>query len=277
MARRLGSTPFAELLPSSLADDAGMRACAEALDGVLDKAIRAIPGLLIYSRLAMDARPEKFVAEQPLPAPLARLATLSGKLNSLSDEVLDLLAWQFHVEGYSAAASTRVKAAMIYASPELHRRRGTRWAVRYDLEIKFGFPVEVRNWFMYGGKPYFFRVRVDVSGQLFDARIFQEALASIAENKNIRSWLDLLETFSQRELPVTIGLGAVNRTTTRAGIWLQTLESPTVPLHAGVALVSRTFTRVARISYPDNKPRLAAFVGACAQTFTRSVLCPRNP
>lgn len=276
MARRLGSTPFADILPSSLADDAGMRACAQALDGVLDKATRAIPGLLIYSRLAKDAR-EETEAQAPPLAPLSRLAALDGGLEALPETVLDLLAWQFHVEGYAEAHSLRAKRAMIYASLLLHRRRGTPWAVRHGLETTLQVPAEVREWYEYGGEPYFFRVRLNVAGASFDARAWEDAVKVIMEHKNVRSWLDLLETFSRRELPVTIGLGVVNRTTTRAGIWLQSLKSPSLPIHAGAALVSRTFTRVPRVIYPDNKPRLRAFVGACAQTFTRSALCPRNP
>lgn len=275
MARRLGSTPFADLLPSSLVDDAGMRACAEALDGVLDKATRAIPGLLIYSRLARDAGEEG--AAQPPLAPLSRLAALGGGLASLPEAVLDLLAWQYHVEGYDLAPSLAAKRAMIYASLLLHRRRGTPWAVRHGLETTLQVPAEVREWYEYGGAPYFFRVRLNVAGYCFDARAWEDAVKIIMEHKNVRSWLDLLETFSRRELPLTIGLGVVNRTTTRAGIWLQTLESPELPLNAGAALVSRTFTRIPRIIYPDNKPRLRAFTGLTAQTFTRSALCPRNP
>ena len=43
MARRLGSTPFADLLPGSLSGDATVRAAAEALDSVLDATTRTIP------------------------------------------------------------------------------------------------------------------------------------------------------------------------------------------------------------------------------------------
>ncbi|MDE7372038.1 MAG: phage tail protein I [Desulfovibrio sp.] len=275
MAKRLGNTPFADILPSSLADDAEMRACAKALDGVLDAATRAIPGLLIYSRLARDAG-EEGAALPPL-APLQRLAELDGGLESLPETVLDLLAWQYHVEGYSLAPSLAAKRAMIYASLLLHRRRGTPWAVRHGLETTLQVPAEVREWYDYGGSPYFFRVRLNVAGVSFDARAWEDAVKVIHEHKNVRSWLDLLETFSRRELPVAIGLGVVNRTTTCAGIWLQSLKSPELPLHAGAALVARTFTRIPRIIYPENKPRLHAFAGLAAQTFTRSALCPRNP
>lgn len=277
MARRLGATPFADILPSSVADDAGMRACAQALDGVLDKATRAIPGLLIYSRLARDAGEESAAQASPL-APLERLAALDGGLESLPEAVLDLLAWQFHVEGYAEAPGLAARRAMIYASLVLHRRRGTPWAVRHGLETTLQVPAEVREWYEYGGEPYFFRVRLNVAGAGFDARAWEDAVKIILEHKNVRSWLDLLETFSRRELPVTIGLGVVGRTTTRAGIWLQSLKSPSLPVHAGAALVSRTFTRVPRIIYPDNKPRLRVHLGLTAQTFTRSALCPQtNP
>lgn len=276
MARRLGATPFADILPSSLADDAGMRSCADALDTVLDKATRAIPGILIYSRLARDARPEETGAEQPSLAPLERLAALSGGLASLPEALLDLLAWQYHVEGYQSATSPAARRAMIYASLLLHRRRGTPWAVRHGLETTLQVPAEVREWYEYGGDPYFFRVRLDVAGTPWDARSSQEAVRLIMDHKNVRSWLDLLETFSQRELPVTIGLGVVSRTTTRAAVWLQSLDSPGLPIHAGTALVSRTALRVPRIIYPDTKPRLRAFAGVTAQTFTRSALCPQK-
>ncbi|MDE6734565.1 MAG: phage tail protein I, partial [Desulfovibrio sp.] len=196
MGRRLGSTPFADILPSSLADDAGMRACAEALDGVLDKATRAIPGLLIYSRLARDAGEEG--ASLPPLAPLQRLSELDGGLASLPETVLDLLAWQFHVEGYAEAPSLAAKRAMIYASLLLHRRRGTPWAVRHGLETTLQVPAEVREWYEYGGAPYFFRVRLNVAGYSFDARAWEDAVKVIYEHKNVRSWLDLLETFSRR-------------------------------------------------------------------------------
>lgn len=272
MGRRLGSTPFADILPSSLADDAGMRACAEALDKVLDKATRAIPSILIYSRLARDAG--EYGAGLPPLAPLERLAALSGGLASLPEALLDLLAWQYHVEGYQSAASPAARRAMIYASLLLHRRRGTPWAVRHGLETTLQVPAQVREWYEYGGDPYFFRVRLDVAGTPWDARSSQEAVRLIMDHKNVRSWLDLLETFSQRDLPVAIGLGVVSRTTTRAAVWLQSLESPGLPIHAGAALVSRTALRVPRIIYPDTKPRLRAFAGVTAQTFTRSALCP---
>ena len=127
MARRLGSTPFRELLPDSLSGDSSIRAAAAALDTVLDATTRAIPGVLLYARLARDTGSAVSV---PMLSPLSRLAALSGGLTSLPEAVLDHLAWQLHVEGYETAVDVAAKRQLIAGSLLLHRRRGTPWAVR---------------------------------------------------------------------------------------------------------------------------------------------------
>ena len=131
MARRLGSTPFRELLPDSLSGDPSIRAAAAALDTVLDATTRAIPGVLLYARLAHDTG---FVEPVAMLPPLARLSELSGGLASLPEPVLDVLAWQLHVEGYETAVDVAAKRQLIAGSLLLHRRRGTPWAVRTALE-----------------------------------------------------------------------------------------------------------------------------------------------
>ena len=113
MARRLGSTPFRELLPDSLSGDPSIRAAAAALDTVLDATTRAIPGVLLYARLAHDTG---FVEPVAMLPPLARLSELSGGLASLPEPVLDLLAWQLHVEGYEAAVDLAAKRQLIAGS-----------------------------------------------------------------------------------------------------------------------------------------------------------------
>lgn len=50
-SRRIGSTPFLELVPDSIAGDPVIRAAADALDGLLVPSVRAIPSLLPYARL----------------------------------------------------------------------------------------------------------------------------------------------------------------------------------------------------------------------------------
>ncbi len=193
MARRLGSTPFRELLPDSLSGDASIRAAAAALDTVLDATTRAIPGVLLYARLAHDTGA---AASVPMLPPLSRLTALSGGLASLPEPVLDHLAWQLHVEGYEAAVDVAAKRQLIAGSLLLHRRRGTPWAVRTALEAALHVPATVQQWFEYGGEPYFFRVRLELGGAGLDEAAQRNALQLIQDYKNVRSWLDYLETAS---------------------------------------------------------------------------------
>ena len=195
MARRLGTTPFRELLPDSLSGDSSIRAAAAALDTVLDATTRAIPGVLLYARLAHDTG---FVEPVAMLPPLARLSELSGGLASLPEPVLDLLAWQLHVEGYEAAVDVAAKRQLIAGSLLLHRRRGTPWAVRTALETALRLPTVIRQWWEYEGRPYFFRVRLDVSDAGLDETGVTDAMRLIFDYKNVRSWLDCLETVTTR-------------------------------------------------------------------------------
>ena len=65
-SRRIGSTPFLELLPDSIAGDPAIRAAADALDGLLVPSVKAITSLLLYARL--------YGKEPDLLPPLRRLA-----------------------------------------------------------------------------------------------------------------------------------------------------------------------------------------------------------
>lgn len=128
MARRIGNTPFLDLLPENLASDPTIRAAAAALDGELRHSVLAIPDLLLFSRLALSASDE-------LIAPLARLTELVGGLPALPESTIDALAWQLHVDGYEAAVTYDDKRRMVDRSLLLHRRKGTPWAVAEALRV----------------------------------------------------------------------------------------------------------------------------------------------
>jgi len=245
MARRLGTTPFRELLPDSLSGDASIRAAAAALDTVLDATTRAIPGVLLYARLAHDTGA---AASVPMLPPLSRLTALSGGLASLPEPVLDHLAWQLHMEGYEAAVDVAAKRQLIAGSLLLHRRRGTPWAVRTALEAALHVPATVQQWFEYGGEPYFFRVRLELGGAGLDEAAQRNALQLIQDYKNVRSWLDYLETASSilcRE-------------------------------HVAVASVSRTMMRTCFYSPKPPVVPCPVHVAGCAVVITRSVICPKR-
>lgn len=128
MALNLASPSMLDLLPESLSCDPGMAAIVQALDPKLAAAVKAIPELLLFARLAR-------VSEEGLCAPLARLAEQTGGLPDLPENVLDLLAWQLHVDGYEIAQSYEDKRRMVNSSLLMHRRKGTPWAVAEALRV----------------------------------------------------------------------------------------------------------------------------------------------
>lgn len=123
---RLGSSQFYEILPPNLARDKTTRDVADSLDSCLHKSDLALPALLIYARLAL-AGPDLLVP------PLMRLADLAGGLSLIPEPLLDMLAWQFHVDGYEAANSYEDKRRLVDRSILMHRRKGTPWAVAEAL------------------------------------------------------------------------------------------------------------------------------------------------
>ena len=300
MARRLGETPLRELLPGSIAEDPTIRAAAEALDAVLDAATRAVPSLLLYARLAHDTG---FVEPVAMLPPLTRLTRLAGGLSPLSAGLLDQLAWQLHVESYEAAVDEDAKRRLIAGSLLLHRRRGTPWAVRTALETALRTEATIKEWFNYGGKPFFFRVRLDVSGSGMDEQGLTSAVRLILDYKNVRSWLDCLETFTRRPLPVAVATAGIMRTLNRVRLWFPPRPVPPARVHVATAGIMRTLSRV-RLHFPPEpaapaRPRIAfaslirsrgrlrpftpprpvpagrGYIALALLTMTRSRVCPQ--
>ena len=266
MMKYIGRTPLSALLPGSIRDDATVAVSAASLDPIRRALAGGIPNILLWSRL--DPAPGR------LCPPLQRLAELGGGLKALSEAELELLAWQLHVEGYEAAVNARAKCELISGSLVLHRRRGTPWAVRNGLETALRLPAQVSEWFDYGGKPYFFRARLDVSRNVWDERMAADAIRLIFAHKNVRSWLDCLETATRRPLPVSVALGGVSRTLTRPRLWFPPVTPPRLPVCA--VAVSRSVTRagVSPVGPAPRPPRPRRVAGFAVQTITRSALCP---
>lgn len=260
MARRLGATPFRDLLTLSIAADPTVRAAADALDGVLDAAVRAIPNALLFARLAHDTR---FVDPVPMLPALARLAELSGGLAELPPEALDLLAWQLHVEGYDAAVSIRAKRELVSGSLLLHRRKGTPWTVRHALETALRLPAQVRQWFEYGGKPYFFRVGLDVTGAAFGPESAHNAFRLVQEHKNVRSWLEYLETRSTHTLTERVGVGLRGHTAGRGRLHFVPPPPPESTLHVGMVMRGHTRSRSRLYFTPPRPSGPTARAGLC--------------
>lgn len=125
--KRLGDIHFSEILPHSIKPDPTVAAAAESLNRLFRKTTLAVPNLLIWARLDRDSG-------RVIP-PLARLAEVAGGLKPHASEVLELLAWQLHVDFRDVAKDDRMLERFVLESIPWHRIKGTPAAVEQALAL----------------------------------------------------------------------------------------------------------------------------------------------
>ena len=112
------------------------------------------------------------------------------RIDEIEDEkLLDLLAWQFHIEGYDQAQTIQEKRNLIKNAIELYRYKGTPYAIK-KLFKALGLDASLQEWFDYNGYPYKFKVFV--KNIIQDEGTYRRLTELINEYKNVRSWLDAI-------------------------------------------------------------------------------------
>jgi phage tail P2-like protein len=112
------------------------------------------------------------------------------RIDEIEDEsLLDLLGWQFHIEGYDQAQTIQEKRNLIKHAIELHRFKGTPYAIKKVFQA-LNLEAELSEWFDYNGDPYRFKVLVKTI--IPDEDTYLRLIELINEYKNVRSWLDAI-------------------------------------------------------------------------------------
>ena len=120
----------------------------------------------------------------------ARLVLHLPRLDELSNDMLDALAEQFHIDFYEPEnMSAEVKRSLIRDSLLEHKIRGTKASVELLLN-KIMTWANIDEWYEYGGEPFYFRV--NMQGLKFDDNDADKFLRIINSTKNVRSWLELI-------------------------------------------------------------------------------------
>lgn len=162
MAKKIQTVSLLDIIPPNLQDDKKIIAAAKSIDSEMQKVTAAINECIHLARI--DELPEK---------------------------VLDLLAWQWHVDFYEPIKiDISKKRELIKQSIAWHRMKGTPAAVENVVSAAFE-KSKVEEWYEYGGKPFFFKVVTeDVTT---DTEILDEMKRAINTVKNTRSWLEKIE------------------------------------------------------------------------------------
>ena len=114
---------------------------------------------------------------------------LMANLEKQSDDVLDHLAWQFHVDFYDAKFERHKKIAVIRNAYQSHKYKGTPYALDLVFD-SLGLDGHITEWFEDDANPYTFKANINV----FDVGINEDTYKMferlIRHYKNVRSWLE---------------------------------------------------------------------------------------
>ena len=117
-----------------------------------------------------------------------QLLALYERLDELPTAVLNLLAWQYHVDFFKYDMTDEVKRNLIRQSIAWHRIKGTPTAVE-EMVTAIYATAEVEEWYTYDGEPFHFRVNI-FGEAVTDAEILKDLQTSVYAVKNVRSIFD---------------------------------------------------------------------------------------
>lgn len=150
-------------LPQALKQDPTVSALAEAIADVLARRPAEIDRLRIY------------------PA-----------IDQLDESLLDILAQDFKVDWWDLDYSLEEKRRTLRDNWKVRRSLGTPSAVVTAISAIYqGTTLE--EWFQYGGEPYHFRLRIDLTGDKGDPERMRRVLDRIEFYKSLRSHLDSVD------------------------------------------------------------------------------------
>lgn len=194
MSKDLCNVNWLDLIPPSIVNDPQVQAISAAVTPQLQEVSQSIRECIILARL-----------------------------DELQEEVVDLLAWQYHVDFYDSDLSIHQKRNLVRTSIDAHRHKGTPYAVELVVKAILDDAI-VQEWFEYGGEPYFFRV-IKINGQI-TADMYPRLKKAVDTVKNTRSWLEGV-SFS-RSVNSKLYLGVAQSVHTKVEIHPVTFRMPDI-------------------------------------------------
>lgn len=147
----------------------------------------------------------KVIAEQlQITANQTKKNIIYARIDELDEIMLDILAYDLHVDWYDYKYAIEAKRATIKDSVKIHRRLGTKYAVETALGNVFP-GTKIAEWFEYGGSPYMFKVIIDVTQTGVTPERQAEVLARVKYYKNLRSHLDTISYKVKKEAVTQVG------------------------------------------------------------------------
>lgn len=122
-------------------------------------------------------------------ADYAEKISVYAAVDEMPGKMLDLLAIELRAQYYDEKLPAEKKKTIVKNALLWHERAGTPYAVEEMVAAVFGTG-EVKEWFEYGGNPYYFRIKTETSITEDSTRKLQEVMKRV---KNIRSHMEAIE------------------------------------------------------------------------------------
>lgn len=126
-------------------------------------------------------------------------------LSMLDDSVLDLMAAELKTQYYDSSFDREVKIRLIENTLRWHMLAGTRAAVEELAGSVFGTN-DVKEWFEYGGEPYYFKINTERD---FSTEIFSVFKDMIRKVKHTAASLENVSLSKSIFLPLEVQSGTV--------------------------------------------------------------------
>lgn len=141
-------------------------------------------------------------------------AFIISRIKTLPEAVLDLLAWQWHVDFYELANNIDAKRDMVLGSIQWHRKKGTRGAILSALEM-LGVEANFIAWYEEEenkNNPYTFAIEAKLTGDFWErvdwTKPTQTIRRAITESKATRSYISRLYIYFEEEAQINVSAGA---------------------------------------------------------------------
>ena len=159
MSETIYDSDFSKYLPQSLQRDPKMVAFAKAATEQMLEVSGLSDDVLIYSRI-----------------------------DDLPEDIVDVLAYDFHVDWYDYSYPLAAKRDLLKTSVRVHKKMGTKYAVEKALSALYP-ESEVEEWFEYGGEPGHFQIICDVTNSRIVASL-ADIIRAVKLYKRLSAHLD---------------------------------------------------------------------------------------
>lgn len=117
-------------------------------------------------------------------------------IDRLDESLLDILAQDFRVDWWDNDYSLEEKRRTLQTSWQVHKTLGTKAAVEQAISAIYPHTT-VREWFEYGGRPYHFRLDINITEDNADSEKQRRVLEKLQYYKNLRSHLEAIAYFME--------------------------------------------------------------------------------